>query len=178
MQAKTFIARRGTSWTTMALIAFALGACGGDDEPAPDAQVKSPKMIAREAPGADRGQNGSAATRNPEPDFQVMPAVEGSLEQEGMGLETVINAGSKEEYAQSLQWIAEDTSREQFDRLETSIRYIHMYDVYGNEEALYDKLDGMTGTEVIAHADRMIAQRQGGRTRTEMPSVEYDNDGN
>lgn len=153
-------------WAAVAIAALLLGGCGGDDAPTPEQTAdESPRMIEREAPDSDRRSTDRAQVQQSQQDFRVMPDIEGSREQEGMGLETVINAGSKEDYAQSLKWIAEDTSREQFDRLETSIRFIHMYDadVYGSEEALHEKLDGMTGSEVIAYADELIEKRRAQR---------------
>lgn len=146
-----------------AFAAALLSGCSGDDDSRSEAsQSESPRMIERDTPERNRDRNAPATVESDEADFAVMPDVQGSAQEEGLGLETVINAGNKQDYAQSLKWIAEDTSREQFERLETSIRFIHMYDasVYGDESKLLAAIDGKTGNEIIAYADAMIQQRR------------------
>jgi len=144
-------------------IALGLLVSGCGDEPETDSQstTDSPQMIERQAPRST--SNEAAATPDDNENFRVMPEIEGSLEQDGMGLETIIDASNKQAYADSLQWISEDVSKEQFDRLESSIRYIHMYDssVLGSESRLLSLIDGKTGSELIEHAKKLRDQRRG-----------------
>lgn len=147
----------------LALAAALLSGCSGDDDAgSATGEAENPRMIQRDTPDRNSERTAPTVAETDQTDFSVMPDVEGSAQEEGLGLETVINAGSKQDYAQSLKWIAEDTSREQFERLETSIRFIHMYDaqVFGNESKLLEAIDGKTGNEIIAYADAMIQQRR------------------
>ena len=92
----------------------------------------------------------------------MVPNLEGRLEKDGLGLETIIDASSKKAYADSLAWIAEDVSAEQYKQLERSLRYIRVYDssVLGNEQRFLELIDGKTGQELIDRASRLIAERR------------------
>lgn len=147
--------------------ALLLLSAGCSDDPAPNEQTEtetsSPEMVQREAPGEPERQE-SPSTTSPETDFRVMPRVSGQLEEDGMGLDTIIDASSKRAYAESLRWIAEDASQEQMQQLERSIRFIHMYDssIMGSEERLMGTIDGMTGNEIISRATELQKQRRSG----------------
>lgn len=142
-----------------------IAGCGADENNEDtSASDDTPRMIERQAPQRQESRTASSNTRSDEEDdFRVMPKIDGSLEEDGMGLETIIDASNKQAYADSLQWIAEDVSKQQFDRLESSIRYIHMYDssVLGSESKLLTLIDGKTGQEIIAHAEAIRNQRRG-----------------
>lgn len=134
-----------------------LTGCGGDDQAEGDGAdeiAASPQMIDRDAPG-ERTQ--AKPEPPPEEDFRVVPEVTSQSEEEGMGLETIINASSKRAYAESMRWIAEDVSREQLNELEQSIRFVHMYDssVFGSEKRLLEYIDGKTGREIIERASEL-----------------------
>jgi hypothetical protein len=156
-----------TAWLTRALLLAVIvsisAACGGDREPAVEEQQaeQAPAMIERDAPG----DASSATASQPEPDeeFRVVPQLDGKLEQDGMGLETIINADSRRAYTESLRWISEDVSARQYRNLERSIQYILAYDpaVLGSEERMLEVVDGLTGQEVIERAQRLM-QRRGG----------------
>lgn len=142
-----------------AAAAMALVGCSGE-EPAETekAAADGPSMIERSAP--QQAQRPVAQISEDE-DFRVMPRVEGALEEEGMGLDVIIDASSKRAYGESLRWIAEDVSSEQMASLERSIRFIHMYHpaVLGQESRMFDAIDGKTGNEVIAMASELITKR-------------------
>lgn len=137
-----------------------LAGCGGDEPPEQTAESgETPQMIQREAP-----KRTPAAEPEPEDaanDFNVVPRVEGELEHDGMGLDTIIDASSKKAFADSLRWIAQDVSPEQYDRLEQSLRYIKAYDasVLGSEEKFLETIDGKTGQELIDRSNKLIKER-------------------
>lgn len=144
-------------------LAFALvllAGCGGDEPAEETAESgETPQMIQREAP-----RRSPAAEPEPEKtadDFYVVPRVDGELEQDGLGLETIIDASSKKAFADSLRWIAQDVSAEQYDRLEQSLRYIKAYDssVLGSEEKFLEVIDGKTGQELIDRSNQLIKER-------------------
>ena len=141
---------------------LALTGCSKDEEAETSSSDNSPQMIERQAPARQPSTASEPDTAKDEADFRVIPKLDGSLEEDGMGLETIIDASNKRAYADSLQWIAEDVSKQQFDRLESSIRYIHMYDssVFGDESKLMTLIDGKTGKEIIDHAKQIRAQRR------------------
>lgn len=155
---------KSISVTALLLVSSAfLGGCGKDEaEQATVETDNSPRMIQREAP---------RRTATPEPaatlaedkatDFRVVPRLEGQLEEDGLGLEAIIDASSKHAYAESMAWIAEDVSTDQYKRLERSLRYIQTYDtsVLGNEQRFLQFIDGKTGQELIDRASRLIAER-------------------
>jgi len=141
-----------------------LAGCGDNqNEEAPqsgETTGESPQMIERQAPqkttsaqpGRAEAETGSDST-----DFTVVPDFEGQLEEDGLGLDTIIDASSKQAYADSMAWIAEDVSPQQYNRLERSLRYIRTYDssVLGSEERFLQVIDGKTGQELIERANKL-----------------------
>lgn len=128
----------------------------------PEETTSAPKMTQREAPSRTAPTEQVSQTEKNE-DFRVMPRLDGALEEDGMGLDVIIDASNKQAYADSLEWISQDASKEQFSRLENSIRYLHMYDssVLGREAALLDVVDGKTGYEIIERAEQLMKERRG-----------------
>lgn len=147
----------------ISIISILLAGCGKDEVDETKSSEDTPQMIERQAPQRQASATPPPDNDNAEDDFRVMPKIDGSLETDGMGLETIIDASNKRAYADSLQWIAEDVSKQQFDRLESSIRYIHMYDssILGNESRLLSVIDGKTGTEIIEYAKSIREKRRG-----------------
>jgi len=138
-----------------------LTACSDDPAEEPrESSAESPQMIEREAPR--REPRTEPETEPGITDFRVVPDLEGKLEEDGMGLETIIDASSKKAYAESMAWIAEDVSADQYERLEQSLRYIRSYDsaVLGNEERFLATIDGKTGQELIDRATRLLQERR------------------
>jgi len=137
-----------------------LTGCGGD-EPAEQetAAGDSPQMIQREAPRRTTVVEPQPEASN---EFLVVPDLEGELEEDGLGLETIIDASSKDAYADSLRWISQDVSAAQYKRLEQSLRYIKAFDssVLGSEKRFLETIDGKTGQELIDRASKLIAERR------------------
>lgn len=145
-------------------VAVSLGGCGKDEPSAEStAEPDRPAMVERQAPRREARAEPAAQTQ-PDEDFRVIPRLEPGSEEEGMGLDLIIDASSKQTYAESLRWIAQDASREQIASLERSVRYIHMYDpsVLGREDRMLQFINGKTGNEVIAHAETIAQRRRGG----------------
>lgn len=144
----------------LAISVTLLAGCG-DDEPAEQetATSDSPQMIQRDAPRRPVVVEAQPEASN---DFLVVPDLEGELEQDGLGLETIIDASSKDAYAESLRWISQDVSASQYKKLEQSLRYIKAFDssVLGSEERFLDTIDGTTGQELIDRAGKLIAERR------------------
>lgn len=144
----------------LAISVTLLAGCGGD-EPAEQetAASDSPQMIQRDAPRKPVTVEAQPESSN---DFLVVPDLEGELEQDGLGLETIIDASSKDAYAESLRWISQDVSASQYKKLEQSLRYIKAFDssVLGSEERFLDTIDGKTGQELIDRAGKLIAERR------------------
>ncbi|MBS3743091.1 MAG: hypothetical protein KGY48_01935 [Wenzhouxiangellaceae bacterium] len=146
----------------LALSAVFVVGCGNDsaEDVEQTAAAESPRMIEREAPG--RPASAEPETSQSSTEFRVVPDLEGKLEEDGMGLDTIIDGSSKSAYADSMAWIAEDVSAEQYDRLERSLRYIRSYDssVLGNEQRFLATIDGKTGQELIDRANRLLQERR------------------
>jgi len=153
------------STALVALFSAALvSGCGEEQSQEAEAPENDSRMIAREAPQRASNSEAQAGNDQDETDFRVVPRLEGQLEQDGMGLETIIDGSSKKAFADSLSWIAEDVSPEQYEQLERSIRYIDAYDSYvlGSEERLLELVNGKTGQELIDRAGRLLQERRGG----------------
>src|SRR6056297_3168570 len=145
------------------LAAAAAAGCSEDASVENAEEVASaPRMVERQAP-VRTAPTRTASQAAGQDDFRVVPQLDGSLEEDGMGLDVIIDASSKQAYADSLEWISQDASKEQFSRLENAIRYMHMYDpaVLGREAELLATLDGKTGHEVIARAQELMKERRG-----------------
>lgn len=155
--------RHGIIAAGMVVAAVAMLGCSEDSATgsAEESAASSPQVTQRETPSR-RTPAEPVSTPAENEDFRVMPSLSGSLDEDGMGLDIMIDASTKQAYADSLEWISQDASKEQFSRLENAIRYMHMYDssVLGRESALLATLDGMTGHEVIARAEELMKERR------------------
>ncbi|HMB39751.1 MAG TPA: hypothetical protein VKO85_11780 [Wenzhouxiangellaceae bacterium] len=133
--------------------------CGGDESAEQETAVSdSPQMIQREAPRRKAAVEEQPAASN---DFLVVPDLEGQLTEDGLGLQTIIDASSKDAYAESLRWISQDVSPEQYQALERSLRYIKAFDssVMGSEKRFLEAVDGKTGQEIIDRAAELVSRR-------------------
>lgn len=154
-----FLSFAPTLLVSMAL----LGGCGGDDQAEETAESgESPQMIERKAPKRESIAQPEAESGRDSTDFSVVPRLEGQLEENGLGLETIIDASSKQAYADSLAWISEDVSAPQYKQLERSLRFIRSYDpsVLGDEQRFLRSIDGKTGQELIDRANRLMQERR------------------
>lgn len=102
-----------------------------------------------------------SAQREPEPTAngpevdpsREIPNLDGRLESEGYGMTMIVDGSSPQAFADSLEMIASDTSSEQYQALDSAIRYLQAYSLEpGNLEALYRSLDGLTAEEIIERA--------------------------
>ena len=89
-----------------------------------------------------------------------IPRLEGQFEEPGAGLMQIVDGSSPEAFAQSLQLIAAETSAEQFNELDTALRFLglHSSAAWGGLPGLYKSLHDMTGEEIIEHAGRLAAE--------------------
>lgn len=136
-----------------------LTGCGDDETGQRETEVPdSPQMTQREAP-----RRSAVVVEKPDEsnDFLVVPDLEGQLAEDGLGLQTIIDASSKDAYAESLRWISQDVSADQYQALERSLRYIKAFDssVMGNEKRFLETVDGKTGQEVIDWAAELVSRR-------------------
>ena len=78
----------------------------------------------------------------------------GELAHDGTGLIMVISAIDKDDFNQSLSLIAQETNSEQYQALESSLRYLKHNNgwVQGKDDRLMQLVDGKTGEEVIEMA--------------------------
>lgn len=158
--------------------AIGLVGCGGEPESEPQAEAETEVETApRPAPIRRPGTEPSMATGpedKPMPSvsearYQFVPQVEGQLEEDGTGLEMIIDGSSQAAFNDSLALIAESTSAEQYARLERSIRFINTYDqsVLANAERMREMFDGMTAQEIIDRANTLAEDRYNRGNRSE-----------
>lgn len=151
-------------------LALGLTGCGSEPEPEPQAEPDSAMETApRPAPIRRPGTEPSMATGpedKPMPPvsearYQYVPKVEGQLEEDGTGLQMIIDGSSQSAFNDSLALIADSTSAEQYGLLERSIRFITTYDqsILGDPARMREVVDGMTGQEIIDRAGVLAEQR-------------------
>jgi len=157
--------------TLSMIAALLLSGCSSEPEPTEDAVVEpeTPAQTVAEsteprpstttnAPVMEELPSGSTGARH-----RFVPDVEGQLEAAGGGLQSIIDGSSPNAFNESLQWIASDTSAEQYRELESAIRFLNVYDpaVLGNDAKMRERLNGLTGQEVIDLAAQVSKQRSG-----------------
>ena len=150
-----------------------LAACSSEPEPERQAE-QTVEAAPMQAPERTRSRYTTSPVMEelPSPSnsskYRFVPNTEGQLIQDGDGLQSVLDGSSVESFKESLSWIAADTSKEQYRRLESAIRFLNLYHprTVGNDDAMREVLNGMTGEEVIALAARINHER---RTRRPEP---------
>lgn len=142
---------------------LALVGCGTDEsaEPASEGVEQSAapsreRTIRRSAPPAE-----PTVQRFNEDPAQKIPRVAGQADYEGYGLTLMVDGSSPEAFAESLQLIASDTNAEQYRQLDAAIRYLQVYssDGWSGLPGFYERLNGMTGEEIIDRATRLRQER-------------------
>jgi hypothetical protein len=146
-----------------------LSACGSETE---EAMTSESAQDTQSESVSDRvTRMRSEAGETPEAPEQALgdparelPRLQGQFAEEGMGLANLVDGTSPQAFAESLQRIASETSREQYRELDSSLRYLRMYSsaAWSGLPGLYESLDNMTGEEIIAHARRLQTERRGG----------------
>jgi len=152
------------------LLAFSVlitAACSSDEPnespDATEAQSSAPqreRTIRREAPVAEL----PPPSGNEDPAKRI-PRRTGQVESEGFGLTLMVDGSSPEAFADSLELIASDSSPEQYRQLDSALRYLQVYssDGWSGLPGFYERLNGMTGEEIIQRAARLQQERRGGR---------------
>ena len=147
-------------------LSMVLAACGSDnraDESVVPELESEPAERAAEQPA--RQPRDTRPTESVERDTrQLLPRTTGQLEEDGHGMTMVVDGTSAEAFHQSLEWIAADSSHEQYQLLEHALQYLRMYtqEARQGNEALYLSLDGLTGEDIIERA-REVRQRRSAR---------------
>ena len=157
---------------TICILSVAFLAIGcGSEEPAPAeestqaAQEQSTDNERDIVRRSDRQEESQPLPRRDSQDPErKVPRIEGQAQEEGYGLTMVVDGSSPEAFSESLELIAMDTSQEQYQRLDASLRYLATYDTaaWSGLPNLYKTLDGMTGEEII---ERAIEMREKSRSR-------------
>ena len=140
-----------------------LSACGSDDSQESTTETST----ASKAPDRDRttrrvARNTPPPIVNPNEDpAKKIPKITAQGEQEGYGLTLIVDGSSPEAFAESLALIASDTSEQQYRQLDSAVRYLQVYssDGWAGLPGFYERLNGMTGEEIIARANRLKEER-------------------
>ena len=137
--------------------------CGGDEPSEPESQgteqATAPsrdRTIRRSAPAPER----AVLSSNDDPARKI-PKVQGQVDYEGYGLTLMVDGSTPEAFAESLALIASDTNAEQYRQLDSAIRYLQVYssDGWSGLPGFYERLNGMTGEEIIERSRRLKAER-------------------
>jgi len=143
--------------------AFTLVGCGGDEPTQPENQNQAEntapsreRTIRRNEPAPEP----PAFSSNEDPAKKI-PRTQGQAEYEGYGLTFMVDGSSPEAFAQSLELIASDTNTDQYRQLDSAIRYLQVYssDGWSGLPGFYERLNGMTGEEIIERASRLREDR-------------------
>lgn len=149
-------------------LALVLTACGEEETPPPEespqtAQEESSSNEREIRRSDDQGREEPEALprRDQEDPSKKIPRLEGEAEEGGYGLTMVIDGSSPEAFQESLELMAMDTSEEQYQQLDSALRYLGTYDTaaWSGLPDLYENLDGMTGEEIIERAREMRRKR-------------------
>lgn len=158
-------------------VGVGLVGCGGEPEAEPQTETESAaEPAARPAPIRRPGTDPSMATgpqdmpmpSSSDARYRFVPKVEGQLEEDGTGLEMMVDGSSEAAFNDSLARIAEATSGEQYGSLERSIRFINTFDqsILGNPAKMRETLNGMTAQEIIDQASALAVERYNRYNRT------------
>jgi len=152
--------------STVLLSAVLAGCSGGDEAPAEEASAeRSAVGVPRQAPRSTRGSDVPHVSElDADKPLLEAPRLRGGGESESSdGLDLVLFASDRTEYRDSLRLIAENSSDEQFQQLDAALKWLLINDtsIMNDEQRLFETINGMTGTEVLA----LVAQRLADRGR-------------
>lgn len=141
---------------------MSLTGCGGDEPAEPVSETtqntapQRERTIRRSEPSAEL----PPPRRNEDPAKRI-PKVTGQADYEGYGLTLMVDGSSPEAFAESLELIASDSNPDQYRQLDSAIRYLQVYssDGWSGLPGFYERLNGMTGEEIIERAQRLRAER-------------------
>jgi hypothetical protein len=107
----------------------------------------------------ERSEPAQEETQRPMRDLtdpaNTLPQLRGELEQDGYGLEMIIDGSSPAAFQASLELIAAESSAQQYQSFNSALRYLQAY-MLGprNLTEFYQRLDAMTPQEVIELAQQ------------------------
>ena len=155
----------------MSMAFLAIG-CGADDpapteKPEEKAQTQSSdsgRKIVRRGERQDREPESLQRRDSVDPEKKI-PRVEGEAQEEGYGLTMVLDGSSPQAFQESLELIAMDTSKAQYQKLDSALRFLGTYDTaaWSGLPSLYKSLDGLTGEDIIERARKLREEKRGGR---------------
>ena len=154
-----------TKSLAMILAAAMLTACSDDPEStaqtdeAPDSGAVS---VNRTAPARSAPEQPAASPDDREQPLISAPRIRGQGESEdGGGMDMIIYAADREEYQESLQLIAEQTTDRQFQQLDAALRYLMINDpsIMNDEQRLFEFINGKTGTEIMQATSERLKNR-------------------
>lgn len=152
-------------WIIALIAASFLAACGSNDEPE---AVDEAELAAESTDRDSRREVRREPAQEPQPlpprsgdPARNVPQIQGTATEEGYGLTMIVDGGSPEAFAESLELIAQDTTQEQYHQLDSALRFLRMYssDGWSGTTSLYEALDGMSGEEIIIRANELRAKR-------------------
>jgi len=118
--------------------------------PAAEQPAPARRSAAEQRPARTEPAQASTTDVNP---AREIPRLEGELGSEGYGMTMIVDGSSPEAFAESRKIIASDTSPEQYQALDSAIRYMKTYSMGSRDlETFYQSLDGMTAEEIIERA--------------------------
>lgn len=150
---------------SMTLLFLVIG-CSSEPEPAAPEPSRSIETAPRSAPSVSSRAAPAASTASQVEDnleLIAKPRLTGRSPVPGNGLETVIFATTREEYAESLSMIAEETSDEQYQQLDAALRWLMINDasIMNDEARLFERINGKTGTEILQMTADQVQNRGG-----------------
>lgn len=158
-----------TAVLALAAAGLILTACSSEPEQEPEAEARSaPQPAPRDVPqrqAREPRMNNAPEMEDVPPTrdarYTFVPKIDGELEEDGLGLQVILDGSSKQAFEESLEWVAADASQKQYSRLEMALRYLHTYDpqVMGSADRMHQRVDGMTAEEVINLAQTLNQER-------------------
>lgn len=150
----------------VAIVALFLAACQSDQDSddVDDIDMEQEPVVEQTPPNPTRRRYQPRKRPEPEPEMerleprqQLVPQyIEGRLDQDGPGLDLMIDASSMDAFHQSLELIASETSESQYRSLAGAVDMLGFYDMEAQGvEGLLMILNGMTGEEVIERAHKI-----------------------
>ncbi|MCC5866035.1 MAG: hypothetical protein JJU31_13010 [Wenzhouxiangella sp.] len=126
------------------------------EQPARERQVRQRGEVAAPASEPARTQS---PRRSIDPRTEL-PRLTGELRENGYGLDMFIDGSSPDNFLQSIELIAAETSQEQYQRFQRAIDILHQNQMnFRDLEGLYRQMDGKSAQDIIDEANRIIASR-------------------
>lgn len=145
------------------VISTLLSACGGDDASEPSSTATSQNTAPSRERNIERGPAKAALQQylDREDPAKKIPKIVGQVQNEGYGLSLIVDGRSPEAFQESLALIASDTSPDQYRELDSALRYLQVYssDGWAGLPGFYERLDGLTGEEIIERAEQLKRER-------------------